>query len=110
MQVRRLVSVALRDYLKFMRTLLLGIAITLAGVSGASALCVSSPDNAASYNVENNTAQALCLQQELARQAAQSAEQARIDALIANMRADAERQQQMIYDRLNQTLFPAPPY
>ena len=48
--------------------------------------------------------------QELAREAAFNAEQARIDALIANMRLDAERQQQMLYDQLNQALFPAPVY
>ena len=105
-----LVSVAMADYVKSMRTLLLATVFSLAGASGAGAFCMSSPDTAATHNVENNTAQALCLQQELAREAAFSAEQARIDALIANMRLDAERQQQMLYDQLNQALFPAPVY
>jgi len=48
-------------------------------------------------------------QQELAQQAAMSAERARLDAMIANMRADAERQQQLIIDQLNQSLFPPAP-
>jgi len=92
-----------------MKTLLLTAAISLAGVSGASAFCQSLPDSAASHYVQNNTAQALCLQQELAQQAAMSAERARLDAMIANMRADAERQQQLIIDQLNQSLFPPAP-
>jgi hypothetical protein len=99
----------MRGYLTGMRTLLLAIAISVMGVSGASAFCQSFPDNAASYNVENNTAQALCLQQELARQSAQQAEQARIDAMLAQMRADAERQQRLVSDQLNQSLFPPVP-
>jgi hypothetical protein len=100
----------MQDYVKAMRTILLSAAIVLAGASGAGAACVSYPDNASSYNVENNTAQALCLQQELALDTSRAAQQAQIDAMIGNMRIEAERQQQMVYDRLNQSLFNTPPF
>jgi len=91
-----------------MRTILLSTAIVLMGASSASALCLSYPDNDASYNVQNNTAQALCLQQELAIDTDRAAHQARIEAMIGNMQIEAERQNQMMFNRLNQNLFPTP--
>ena len=100
----------MRDYVISMRTLLVSAALLLASASGASALCPSVPDNASSYNVENNTARALCLQQELAQQTALDAQQAKIDAMIGNMQIEAERDRQQMFDRLNQNLFGTPQY
>lgn len=89
-----------------MRALVLAIAFIVGGSSAVSAFCQPQVDNSSTYNVENNTAQALCLQQELAQQTAYDAQQAKIDAMIGNMQIEAQRQQQMITDRLNQNLFP----
>ena len=58
----------------------------------ALALCVSRPDTAASNYVENNTAQTLCLQDEVAGTAARLHEQARLQALQAQMAAELRRQ------------------
>jgi hypothetical protein len=72
------------------------IALLAASTSGASALCVSYPDDGGSNYVENRTAHMLCLQGELARETALAAEQARIDAELGNIRIELERQQQLI--------------
>jgi hypothetical protein len=61
-------------------------------VSPALALCVSRPDNAASHYVENNTAQALCLQNEVANTAARLQAEGQLKALQAEMAAEMRRQ------------------
>lgn len=96
-------------FLVLMRTLLAAIAAVLLA-SPVQAFCQPQPDNASTYNVENNTAQSLCLQNELAQQTALDAQEAKIDAMIGNMQIEAERQQQLMFDRLNQSLFGTPQY
>lgn len=78
-----------------MTRLVLTLAIVLLCIAPVQALCVSRPDGAASHYVENNTAQALCLQRELAQQSAMQATQARIDATLNNLQLDLQRQQQL---------------
>ena len=78
-----------------MLRLTLTLAMLLLGAGSAQALCVSQPDGAATHYVENNTAQALCLQRELAQQTASQATQARIDATLDNLQLDLQRQQQL---------------
>jgi hypothetical protein len=72
------------------------IAILLATSSAAEALCVSYPDDISTGYVENNTAQALCLQRELSQRAEFDAEQARLNAELGNIRIMLEQQRQML--------------
>lgn len=58
----------------------------------ALAQCVSRPDTAASRYVEHGTAQALCLQNEVAATAARMQAEARLKALQAEMAAELRRQ------------------
>lgn len=60
--------------------------------SPALAQCVSRPDTAASHYVENGTAQALCLQNEVAGTAARMQAEARLKALQAEMAARLRQQ------------------
>lgn len=53
---------------------------------------MSRPETAASHFVENNTAQALCLQNEVAGTAARLQAEARLKALQAEMAAELRRQ------------------
>jgi hypothetical protein len=74
----------------------------------AQALCVSSPDNAATYNVENNTAQSVCLQDELAFAARLRAEQAKVDAMLGNIQIQLNKQrlQMMQQQPMGQAAWP----
>jgi hypothetical protein len=72
------------------------VALLALSTGGASALCVSYPDDGNSNYVEHRTAHMLCLQGELATATALAAEQARIDAELGNIRLELERQQQLI--------------
>ena len=78
-----------------MLRLVASLGYVLLGVTGTQALCVSRPDGAATHYVENNTAQALCLQRELAQHTAGQAVQAQIDATLENLQIDLKRQQQL---------------
>ena len=86
----------------------IGIALTvlLACPSAANALCISFPDDVTTGYVENNTAQALCLQRELGLRTELDAQQARIDAELGNIRIQLEQQRQMILSQ--QALNPWP--
>ena len=66
----------------------------LAGLTATPALaaCVSRPDNAASHYVDNNTSLALCLQNEVAGTAARLQAEGRLNALRAEIAAEARRQ------------------
>lgn len=78
-----------------MLRLIATLCFVLLGVTGAQALCASRPDGAATHYVENNTAQALCLQRELAQQTANQALQTQIETTLENLQIDLQRQQQM---------------
>jgi hypothetical protein len=70
------------------------VALLAVSTSGASALCVSYPDDGSTNYVENRTAHMLCLQRELARDTDLAAERARIEAELGNI--ELERQRQLI--------------
>jgi hypothetical protein len=72
------------------------VALLAVSTSGASALCVSYPDDGSTNYVENRTAHMLCLQRELAHDTDLAAERARIKAELGNIRIELERQQQLI--------------
>ena len=72
------------------------LALLAVSTGGASALCVSVPDDGNSNYVENGTAHMLCLQGELGRDTAGAAERARIESELGNIRIELERQQQLI--------------
>lgn len=78
-----------------MRTVL-AAAITLAlGAGPAHALCVVQPDDAASRYVENNTAQTICLHNELAETQRRLSEDAERQIERARIEADLRRFQML---------------
>lgn len=91
-----------------MKTLLAAAAMVLLATSGASALCVSQPDDASTGYTRNNTEQAVCLQRELAQDTERAALEARIDAALGNLEIDLRRQQQMLNLQLSQQPWPQP--
>ena len=75
-----------------MERAVLALASLLLSVSAAEAFCVSLPDDAGSYYVQNRTAQALCLQHELALSTEAQAERARIEVELGNLAIRIEQQ------------------
>lgn len=91
-----------------MRVLALSVALMLLAASAASAACPNLPDSAATGYSANNTARAVCLQQELARDTELAARQARIDAELAGIQAAIEHQRQLMLAQQALNPWPSP--
>ncbi|HHY49793.1 MAG TPA: hypothetical protein GYA10_08615 [Alphaproteobacteria bacterium] len=93
-----------------MQSLAAAAVMVLLATSGASALCVSRPDDAATGYTRNTTEQAVCLQRELAQETARAADDARIEAALGNLQIELQRQQQWLTLQLSQQPWPQPQF
>ena len=86
------------------------LAVLLATVSPAAALCVSYPDGESTRFVENSTAHTICLQQELALDTRDAANRARIEGELDYIQRQLQQQRMQLMEQRALGLFPQLPY